>query len=105
MSTAGSIAVIFLTIEALIVCLVPLALLAGLVYGMFKLRRALVLQVLPKGQELTARLYRETRAASDKVAAPFMAAHTVGVRAHTSTRAAGRTTERTLRKARTRLGL
>lgn len=74
MSTAGSIALIFLIIEASIVSLVFLALFAGMVYGMYKLR-GVVKRVMPRLQGLTYQVYTIARTISDKIAAPFLWAH------------------------------
>jgi hypothetical protein len=90
-STAASIALIFLIIEALIACLVPLALLSGMVfYVMPRLRRVLTQQVLPQGQAITARVYVTTRDVSDKIAKPFVAVHKISDQVRVSAQAAGR---------------
>jgi hypothetical protein len=62
-----------------IVCLIPLAIFGGLVYGMRKLLKALP-PVLEKGQTATARVAAGADSVSNKVAAPFIAASALGSR-------------------------
>ena len=71
MLTAASIALIFLIIEALIVSLVVLAIFAGLVYGMYKLRGVLK-RIFPQLQGYTYQIYGIVHGVSDKIAAPFL---------------------------------
>ncbi len=82
MSTAASIALIFLIIQALIVALIPLAINAGMVFAMIKLR-GLLKRVLPKAQGITARVAETAHDLSDKVAAPFITANAVAVEVRT----------------------
>jgi hypothetical protein len=71
MLTAAAIALIFLTIEALIVSFVVLAIVAGLVYGMHKFR-GLLKRVLLQLQGLTYQIYGIVHGISDKIVAPFL---------------------------------
>ena len=71
MSTAASIALIFLIVETMFAALVFLALFAAMVYGMHKLR-GLLKRLFPKAQEITQQVSDITRQVSDRVAAPFL---------------------------------
>ena len=85
MSTAASIALILLIIEALIFAIVFLMLVGSMVYGMSRLLGAMK-RVLPRGQEVTTRIQVTTRQISDRVAAPFIWAHAMNAK----TRAVGK---------------
>ena len=76
MSTAGSIALIFLIVEALICALVPLAIVGASVFGMYKLRKGTE-RAMPKAQAFTAQVAATTRTVCDKIADPLIQAHTV----------------------------
>ncbi|MCS7059843.1 MAG: hypothetical protein RMN25_01645 [Anaerolineae bacterium] len=74
MSTAASIALILLMIEALICTLAPLGILIGLVYGLRKARQGLA-QALPKAQGFTAQAARTTHTVSNRIVEPLIRAH------------------------------
>lgn len=71
MGTARDIALIFLSLEALIIALVPLAILSGLAYGVYKL--AQVARVyLQLAQVYAQKLHDYVERASSAVAEPFI---------------------------------
>lgn len=74
MSTAASIALILLIIESTLGVLIVLALCAGMVYLMHKLRGWLK-RVLPQVQSFTSRVANTVHTVSDKVAEPFIKAN------------------------------
>lgn len=74
MSTPASIALILLIVQALICALVPLAIAAGLVYAMRKLRQGAE-RALPKAQALTAQAAAGARKVCDRLAEPLIRAH------------------------------
>ena len=89
MLTAAAIALIFLAIEGLLVSLIPLAIFAGLVYGMRKLR-GLLKRILPQVQAITYMIYSTVHDISDKIAAPFLWINATDAYVRTSVRAAKR---------------
>lgn len=82
MSTPASIALILLIVQALICALVPLAIAAGLVYAMHKLRQGAE-RALPKAQAFTAQVAAGTRTICDKIADPLIRAHATAGNAQT----------------------
>jgi hypothetical protein len=89
MNTVASVALIFLIIQALVVSLVPLAIVFGLVYGMHKLRGVTV-KYMPKAQGITYQIYTITRQVCDKIAAPFLWAHATSANARAAAGSAKR---------------
>ena len=75
MVNARDIALIFLSIEALVMALVPLAVLAGLVYGVYWLRGK-VTEGLHIAQQYAQKLYVTVEKASVTVTKPFIKVHT-----------------------------
>lgn len=74
MGTARDIALIFLSLEALVIALVPLALIGGLAYGLFYLTK-LAREYLHKAQGYVQQGYDVVERTSRQVAAPFIKAH------------------------------
>jgi hypothetical protein len=72
-STLADASTIWLIILSFILCLIPLALVGGMVYGMRKLLGALP-PVLKKGQEGLVRVADGADRASKRAAAPFITA-------------------------------
>lgn len=72
-STLADISTIWLVFLSLILCLVPLLIFGGAVYGMRKALIALP-PIFKQGQEGMARVAKETDKASAKVAKPFIGA-------------------------------
>jgi len=72
-STLADASTIWLVILSFILCLIPLALVGGIVYGMRKLLGALP-PVLKKGQEGLVRVADGADRASKRAAAPFITA-------------------------------
>lgn len=64
-------AAILLIIETCVLGLLPLALFAGVTYGVIRLINA-VRPILKRGQELSAQIARESATFSDKVARPLI---------------------------------
>ena len=75
-STLADVSMIWLVMLSMILCLIPLALVGGIVYGMRKLLIALP-PVFGKGQEGMATVADRTDEVSNRVAAPFIAASAV----------------------------
>ena len=75
-STLADVSTIWLVMLSFILCLIPLALVGGIVYGMRKLLIALP-PIFGKGQEGMATVADRTDEVSKKVAAPFIAASAV----------------------------
>lgn len=69
----GDVSTVWLVILSLILCLIPLALVGGMVFGLRKLLAALP-PFLKQGQAGLARVADGADSASKKVAAPFIAA-------------------------------
>jgi type II secretory pathway component PulK len=82
MPTARDIALIFLSLEALVVALVPLAILSALAYGVYRLHR-LARIYLQKAQLLAQQAHDYVAGASDSVTRPLIRAHAVGSQAAT----------------------
>jgi hypothetical protein len=74
MPTARDIALIFLSLEALVIALIPLALLSGLAYGVYLLH-GLVKVYLQKAQVYAQQVYDFVEQGSKKVAEPFIWVH------------------------------
>ncbi|MGC9349800.1 MAG: hypothetical protein ACP5JG_16800 [Anaerolineae bacterium] len=74
MGTARDIALIFLSLEALVVALIPLVLIGGLAYGVYRLHRVTKVY-LQKAQVYAQRANDFVEEASHRVAAPFILAH------------------------------
>ena len=74
MGTARDIALIFLSLEALVIALVPMLIIAGLAYGVFRLT-GLARVYLRKAQTYTQLAYDYVEKASVAVAAPFIKAN------------------------------
>jgi hypothetical protein len=72
-STLADISAIWLVILSFIACLIPLALVGGMVYGMYKLLKVLP-PSLKRGQEGMVKVAEGADRASHKVAAPFISA-------------------------------
>jgi hypothetical protein len=75
MGTARDIALIFLSLQALVIALIPLALFAGLAYGVYRLQK-LVKQYLKLGQVYAHKAHGYVEQASRKVVDPLIAVHT-----------------------------
>jgi len=71
MGTARDIALIFLSLEALIVAFVPLLLFAALAYGVYRLR-GLTKQYLQMAQQFAQKAYDYVNRASKTIAEPFI---------------------------------
>mgnify|MGYP006309621459 CR=1 FL=1 len=74
MGTARDIALIFLSLEALVMALIPLVLIGGLAYGVYRLHR-LTKVYLQKAQVYAQRAHDFVEEASHKIAAPFIEVH------------------------------
>ncbi len=85
MPTARDIALIFLSLEALVISLVPLAILSALVYGVFRLTQ-LVRIYLRKAQVLAQEAHDYVTRASEAVAQPLIKVHATGSQARTMVR-------------------
>ena len=72
-STLADVSTVWLIILSFVLCLIPLGIVGGMVYGMYKLLGALP-PVLQRGQEAMAEIAEGTDTASRKVATPFVAA-------------------------------
>jgi len=75
MGTARDIALIFLSLEALVISIVPLALLAGLAYGVYRLKK-LVKQYLVLAQHYAQQAHTYVERLSKAVVAPLIRVHT-----------------------------
>ena len=93
MSTAASIALIFLIIEAMVGVLIVLAISAGLVYMMLKLRGA-VKRFMPKAQAFTLQVADGAHRVSDQVAEPFIKANAAAAQARATFDSAARHAKR-----------
>ncbi len=71
MPTARDIALVFLSLEALVIALVPLAIISGLAYGVYRLHR-LARVLLRKGQVAMQRVNDTVSRASGKVSRPLI---------------------------------
>lgn len=71
MSIARDIALIFLSLEALVILVIPLAFLGGLIYGVHRLR-PLVKKGLRTALSYAKKAHAAVEQASLKVAAPFL---------------------------------
>ncbi len=80
MPTARDIALIFLSLEALVVALVPLVILSGLAYGVYRLHR-LAKTYLQKAQGYAQQAHDYVERTSQTVARPVIRAHAVGSQA------------------------
>jgi hypothetical protein len=74
MGTARDIALIFLSLEALVIALVPLAIFGALAYGVYKLI-GVTRTYMRKGQVLAQQAHYAVERASRAVAEPFIKAH------------------------------
>jgi len=74
MGTARDIALIFLSLEALVMALIPMALIFGLAYGVYRLT-GLARVYLRKAQVYAQLAYDYVEKASVAVAAPFIKAN------------------------------
>ena len=75
MGTARDIALIFLSLEALVIAVIPLALLSALVYGVYRLQQ-LAKQYLKLGQVYARKAHDVVEQASRKVVDPLIGVHT-----------------------------
>ena len=71
-SALADVSTMWLVLLSFILCLIPLALVGGMVFGMYKLLGTLP-QVLRRGQEGVARVGDGVDQVSKRVAAPFIA--------------------------------
>jgi hypothetical protein len=71
-STLADVSMIWLVLLSFILCLIPLAIFGGMVYGMRKLLIALP-PVFKQGQEGMSRVASEADKVSKKIAEPFIA--------------------------------
>ena len=74
MGTARDIALIFLSLQAMVIALVPLAIFGALAYGAYKLV-GLSRKYLRKGQVFAQQAHYAVERASRAVAEPFIKAH------------------------------
>lgn len=81
-ATARDIALVFLSLEALVVALVPLAILSALAYGVYRLT-GLTRIYLRKAQSLAQQAYDVVEAASEAVVSPLIRASAAGSQATT----------------------
>lgn len=79
MPTARDIALIFLSLEALVIAFIPMALIAGLAYGVFRLHRW-VRSSLHLAQGYAQKIDDFVDEWSEKITRPFIAVHTAGSR-------------------------
>jgi hypothetical protein len=89
MSTAASIALILLIIESMLGVLIVLAICAGMVYLMHKLR-GVVKCVMPKAQHFTSQVASTVHDVSNKVAEPFIKANAAVVQVRATVESAKR---------------
>jgi len=75
MGTARDIALIFLSLEALVIALIPLALISGLAYGVYRLEK-LARQYLKLGQVYARKAHAQVVKASRAVVDPLIGVHT-----------------------------
>jgi len=75
MGTARDIALIFLSLEALVIALLPLALLSAFAYGVYRLQK-LAKQYLKLGQVYARKGHDYVEQASRKVVGPLINVHT-----------------------------
>ena len=75
MGTARDIALIFLSLEALVAALIPLVLLSALAYGVYRLQK-LAQQYLRLGQVYARKAHDYVEQASRKVVNPLIGVHT-----------------------------
>ena len=79
MPTARDIALIFLSLEALVMALIPLVLIGGLAYGVYRLHRW-TQSSLRLAQIFVYKAHDEVERWSEKMAAPLIAMHMLGSR-------------------------
>ncbi len=79
MPTARDIALIFLSLEALVIAFIPMALLAGLAYGVFRLHRW-VRSSLHLAQGYVQQAHDFVDEWSERIAQPFIAVHAAASR-------------------------
>jgi hypothetical protein len=89
MSTAASIALILLIIESMLGVLIVLAICAGMVYLMHKLR-GVVKRVMPKAQHFTSQVAGTVHDVSNEVAEPFIKANAAVVQVRATVESAKR---------------
>ena len=75
MGTARDIALIFLSLEALVIAVIPLLLIGGLAYGIYYLRK-LMKEYLVVGQGYAEKLRLKVEEVSASIADPMIKAHT-----------------------------
>jgi hypothetical protein len=75
MGTARDIALIFLSLEALAISIIPLLLLSALAYGVYRLQK-LVKQYLKLGQVYAQKAHAYVEQASRKIVDPLIRVHT-----------------------------
>jgi len=75
MGTARDIALIFLSLEALVISLIPLLLLSALAYGVYRLQK-LAKQYLKLAQVYAQQAYTYVERASRAVVSPLIRVHT-----------------------------
>jgi len=75
MGTARDIALIFLSLEALVISLIPLLLLSALAYGVYRLQK-LVKQYLKLGQVYARKVHDYVERVSRAVVDPLIRVHT-----------------------------
>ncbi len=85
MDVARDIALVFLSLEALVIALIPLALLSGLAYGVYRLQR-IARVYLRKAQVYAQQAHDAVERASQAAARPFMQVHAASARATTIAR-------------------
>lgn len=72
-STLADVSTLWLVFLSFLFCLIPLAIVGGIVYGMHKLLNFLP-PIFKRGQEMTAMIANKTDDFSQNVSAPFIAA-------------------------------
>jgi hypothetical protein len=82
MPTARDIALILLSLQALVIALVPLAILSALAYGVYRLH-VLARTYLRKAQVLAQQAYGAVDSASEAISRPLIRAHATGSQATT----------------------
>ncbi len=93
MLVGASVALIFLIIQMIFALLVVFTLLAGMVFGMYKLRQVIA-RFMPKAQAFTQQVADGTRMVCNRVAAPFIWANSMAVNVRHTARAAQRRVSR-----------
>ncbi len=73
------ISLIFLIVQALLLSLVPLAIVGGMAYGMYRLH-AVVRRLFARVRSIVAIVHMQVERASATVAAPLISAHAMAAR-------------------------